>query len=99
MIAGMAMRLHQLMTDGSPTRSIPANSASSATWSVKSRPANTVRTSRSPCPPTKGIIASTFNPTQEHFSRILHELTELGLIVVEGRKTTSRISTGCAHER
>ena len=38
-------------------------------------------------PPTnKGVIASRLNLTQEHFSRILHELTELGLIVVEGRK-------------
>jgi CRP-like cAMP-binding protein len=37
-------------------------------------------------PTNKGIIASRLNLTQEHFSRILHELTELGLIVVEGRK-------------
>ena len=34
----------------------------------------------------KGVIASRLNLTQEHFSRILHELTELGLIVVEGRR-------------
>jgi CRP/FNR family transcriptional regulator, dissimilatory nitrate respiration regulator len=37
-------------------------------------------------PTNKGVIASRLNLTQEHFSRILHELTELGLIVVEGRK-------------
>jgi CRP-like cAMP-binding protein len=36
-------------------------------------------------PANKGVIASRLNLTQEHFSRILHELTELGLIVVEGR--------------
>jgi CRP/FNR family transcriptional regulator, dissimilatory nitrate respiration regulator len=35
---------------------------------------------------TKGTIASRLNLTQEHFSRILHELSELGLIAVEGRK-------------
>ena len=37
-------------------------------------------------PTSKGIIASRLNLTQEHFSRILHELSELGLIVVKGRK-------------
>ena len=37
-------------------------------------------------PTNKGVIASRLNLTQEHFSRILHELFELGLIVVEGRK-------------
>ncbi|PKO85311.1 MAG: Crp/Fnr family transcriptional regulator, partial [Betaproteobacteria bacterium HGW-Betaproteobacteria-12] len=37
-------------------------------------------------PTNKGIIASRLNLTQEHFSRILHELIDLGLIVVEGRK-------------
>jgi CRP-like cAMP-binding protein len=37
-------------------------------------------------PTNKGVIASRLNLTQEHFSRILHELSEKGLIVVEGRK-------------
>jgi CRP-like cAMP-binding protein len=37
-------------------------------------------------PTNKGVIASRLNLTQEHFSRILHELSENGLIVVEGRK-------------
>ena len=37
-------------------------------------------------PTNRGVSASRLNLTQEHFSRILHELTELGLIVVEGRK-------------
>ena len=36
-------------------------------------------------PTSKGTIASRLNLTQEHFSRILHELAETGLIVVEGR--------------
>jgi CRP-like cAMP-binding protein len=34
----------------------------------------------------KGVIASRLNLTQEHFSRILHELSDKGLITVEGRK-------------
>ncbi|PKQ27402.1 MAG: Crp/Fnr family transcriptional regulator, partial [Candidatus Anoxymicrobium japonicum] len=37
-------------------------------------------------PTNKGVIASRLNLTQEHFSRILHELIDLGLILVEGRK-------------
>ncbi|NMG66586.1 cyclic nucleotide-binding domain-containing protein [Azoarcus indigens] len=34
---------------------------------------------------SKGTIASRLNLTQEHFSRILHELVDSGLIEVEGR--------------
>lgn len=34
----------------------------------------------------KGLIASRLNQTQEYFSRILRELSELGLIKVEGRR-------------
>lgn len=36
-------------------------------------------------PTSKGVIASRLNLTQEHFSRILHDLINLELIVVEGR--------------
>ena len=32
------------------------------------------------------MIASRLNLTQEHFSRILHELSEKSLIVVDGRR-------------
>lgn len=39
-------------------------------------------------PSSKGIIASRLNLTPEHFSRILHELTEAGLIAVDGRTVT-----------
>jgi len=36
-------------------------------------------------PTSKGVIASRLNLTPQHFSRILHELSEAGLIRVEGR--------------
>jgi CRP-like cAMP-binding protein len=36
-------------------------------------------------PAQKGVIASQLNLTQEHFSRILHELIAAGLIQVQGR--------------
>lgn len=86
MIAGLSMRLHQLVTDvesysmqsgkqriiGYLMRELPEDEAGK----------NVVVT----LPTNKGVIASRLNLTQEHFSRILHELTEVGLIVVEGRK-------------
>ena len=87
MLAGMAMRLHQLMNDvesyslhsgkqriiGYLLRELPEADQEGKNVSV------TLSTN-------KGVIASRLNLTQEHFSRILHELTELRLIVVEGRK-------------
>lgn len=36
-------------------------------------------------PTNKGVIASRLNLTPQHFSRILHELSEAGLVRVEGR--------------
>jgi CRP-like cAMP-binding protein len=36
-------------------------------------------------PTSKGVIASRLNLTPQHFSRILHELSQAGLIRVEGR--------------
>jgi CRP/FNR family transcriptional regulator, dissimilatory nitrate respiration regulator len=39
-------------------------------------------------PASKGVIASRLNLTQEHFSRILHDLTAIDLIRVDGRYIT-----------
>ncbi len=90
MLAGMAMRLHQLMNDvesyslhsgkqriiGYLLRELPDDEPDSI---------NGINVTIT-LPTNKGIIASRLNLTQEHFSRILHELIDLGLIVVEGRK-------------
>ena len=87
MLAGMAMRLHQLMNDvesyslhsgkqriiGYLLRELAEEDQNGTEVAVT-------------LPTNKGVIASRLNLTQEHFSRILHELTELGLIAVEGRK-------------
>ena len=87
MLAGMAMRLHQLMNDvesyslhsgkqriiGYLLRELAEEDQNGTDVAVT-------------LPTNKGVIASRLNLTQEHFSRILHELTELGLIIVEGRK-------------
>ncbi|MGA8881404.1 MAG: Crp/Fnr family transcriptional regulator, partial [Azonexus sp.] len=87
MLAGMAMRLHQLMND---VESYSLHSGKQRIIGYLLRElaeedqngTNVFVT----LPTNKGVIASRLNLTQEHFSRILHELTELGLIVVEGRK-------------
>jgi len=87
MLAGMAMRLHQLMNDvesyslhsgkqriiGYLLRELAEEDQNGTNVAVT-------------LPTNKGVIASRLNLTQEHFLRILHELSELGLIVVEGRK-------------
>ncbi|MDP3539236.1 MAG: Crp/Fnr family transcriptional regulator [Azonexus sp.] len=87
MLAGMAMRLHQLMND---VESYSLHSGKERIigyllreLSEKEQPGDKVAVT---LPTNKGVIASRLNLTQEHFSRILHELIELGLIVVEGRK-------------
>jgi CRP-like cAMP-binding protein len=37
-------------------------------------------------PTSKAVVASLLNVTPEHFSRILHDLTEQTLIEVDGRE-------------
>ena len=86
MLAGMAMRLHQLMND---VESYSLHSGKERIIGYLLRELaeedqhgiNVAVT----LPTNKGVIASRLNLTQEHFSRILHELSEKGLIVVEGR--------------
>ncbi|ENO89957.1 Crp/Fnr family transcriptional regulator [Thauera linaloolentis] len=87
-IAGLAQRLHRLMGDvesyslrsgreriiGYLLREEEMSGESVGTGRVSIR-----------LPTSKGTIASRLNLTQEHFSRILHELTSAGLIEVEGR--------------
>lgn len=87
MLAGMAMRLHQLMHDVE-SYSLHSGKERIIGYLLQELPeANQNATQVSVTLSTnKGVIASRLNLTQEHFSRILHELTELGLIIVEGRK-------------
>jgi CRP-like cAMP-binding protein len=86
MIAGLARRLHQLMGD------LEAYSMRSGTERVigfllhqcgDGLPADGAADVT--LPTTKGVVASRLNLTQEHFSRILHDLTTAGLIQVRGR--------------
>jgi len=86
MLAGLSRRLHGLISDvesyslqsgtqrviGYLLRQDEDQASASAPYSVV-------------LPTSKAIVASRLNLTPEHFSRILHELAEAGLIVVEGR--------------
>jgi len=86
MIAGLSGRLHRLMSD------VESDSLHSGTQRVigfllcgvneTARPRGALEVN---LPATKGVIASRLSVTQEHFSRILHDLTVRGLIEVHGR--------------
>jgi len=85
MIAGLSIRLHQLISD---VESYSLHSGRQRIIGYLLRDAmNSSETAISVALPTsKGVIASRLNLTQEHFSRILRELSENGLIEVKGRK-------------
>ncbi|MDR3212479.1 MAG: Crp/Fnr family transcriptional regulator [Azoarcus sp.] len=85
MIAGLSMRLHQLISD------VEDYSLHSGRQRVigyllreMSDGADNAFTLR--LTTGKNVIASRLSMTQEHLSRILHELTVLGLLVVHGRE-------------
>jgi CRP-like cAMP-binding protein len=86
MIAGLSGRLHRLMSD------LESDSLHSGTQRVigyllrdsDETPAPR-RALEVTLPATKGVIASRLSLTQEHFSRILHDLSGRGLIEVHGR--------------
>lgn len=86
MIAGMSMRLHQLITDVE-SYSMHSGKQRIIGYLLREIPEDAGDKDITVTLPTnKGVIASRLNLTQEHFSRILHELSDLGLIVVQGRR-------------
>jgi len=86
MIAGLSMRLHRLIAD---VESYSLHSGRERVIGYLLRELgddeNPVGSIEIELPTKKGIIASRLNLTQEHFSRILHDLAENGLIEVTGR--------------
>jgi len=92
MLAGLSRRLHQLVAD------VEAYSTRSGTERLIGfllRDCLAAGEDGEPVPEgsldielpvAKGIIASRLNLTQEHLSRILHDLSSLGLIEVHGRR-------------
>ena len=83
MIASLSIRLHHLITD---VESYSLHSGRSRIIGYLLREHRDAGAITVTLPTNKGVIASRLNLTQEHFSRILHELSENGLIAVKGRK-------------
>lgn len=86
MIAGLSRRLHQLVSD------VEAYTLRSATQRVigyllrpQSEDEDVHKAAVVTLPASKSVIASRLNITPEHFSRILHELSNARLIEVDGR--------------
>ena len=91
MIAGLSRRLHDLIGD------LEANSMRSGTQRIIGYLLHACSPSSAQdggievtLPATKGVVASRLNLTQEHFSRILHELAAEGLVEVRGRSVHIR---------
>ena len=86
MLAGLSMKLHKMLAD------VESYSLQSAKERVigfllqevpEDAPAD--QPVEITLPTSKGTIASRLNITQEHFSRILHDLADQGLLEVQGR--------------
>ena len=86
-IASLSMRLHHLITDVE-AYSLHSGRQRIIGYLLRETTDTDATALTITLPTSKGVIASRLNLTQEHFSRILHELTEAGLIVVEGRRIT-----------
>ncbi|OGA36808.1 MAG: Crp/Fnr family transcriptional regulator [Betaproteobacteria bacterium RIFCSPLOWO2_12_FULL_65_110] len=83
MLGGLAQRLHRIVGD------LEGYSLKSGTQRVIGYLLRDVaaegRTAEVTLPASKSVIASRLSITREHFSRILHELSDSGLIKVRGR--------------
>ena len=85
MIASLSMRLHHLITDVE-SYSLHSGRQRIIGYLLRDNLERNAHSLTVTLPTSKGVIASRLNLTQEHFSRILHELQENGLITVQGRK-------------
>ena len=87
MLAGLSRRLHGLIAD---VESYSLQSGTQRVIGYLLRQDEEQASAAAPysvtLPTSKAIVASRLNLTPEHFSRILHDLTEAGLIAVEGRE-------------
>ena len=85
MIAGLSIKLHHLITDVE-SYSLHSGRQRIIGYLLRDNLDSDEKSLSVTLPTNKGVIASRLNLTQEHFSRILHELSEKGLIVVDGRR-------------
>jgi len=86
MLAGLSRRLHGLIAD---VESYSLQSGTQRVIGYLLRQDEDLAAGTAPyrvtLPTSKAIVASRLNLTPEHFSRILHDLSESGLIRVDGR--------------
>ena len=91
MLAGLSRRLHGLIADveayslQSGTQRVIGYLLRPDAGSANGPPSYTVT-----LPTSKAVVASRLNLTPEHFSRILHELANAGLVGVDGREVVIR---------
>lgn len=85
-IGGLSRRLHGLIAD-LESYSLHSGAQRVIGYLLRYEPESGAKGERVKValPTSKGIIASRLNLTPEHFSRILHDLSDMGLIQVEGR--------------
>jgi len=87
MIAGLSQRLHQMMQE-IESLSLQSGRERVVGYLLRGEGDGGEGVSHGPLtvtlPTTKGTLASRLNLTQEHFSRILHDLGAAGLIKVDG---------------
>jgi CRP-like cAMP-binding protein len=89
MLGGLSRRLHQLVAD---VESYSTRSGTERLIGFLLRDCGCDGTDEGSgelelqLPVAKGVVASRLNLTQEHFSRILHDLSAVGLIEVQGRR-------------
>ncbi|MBK5915743.1 Crp/Fnr family transcriptional regulator [Rhodocyclus purpureus] len=85
MIAGLSLRLHQVISD---VESFSLQSARQRIigYLLRDVADDATETATITLPTQKGVIASRLNVTHEHFSRILQELSQQGLLKVDGRR-------------
>ena len=87
MLAGLSRRLHALISD---VESYSMQSGTERVIGYLMRQDEEHAAANAPyvmrLPTSKAVVASLLNVTPEHFSRILHDLTEQTLIEVDGRE-------------
>lgn len=87
MLAGLSRRLHGLIND---VESLSFQSGTQRVIGYLLRQDQDLAVANTPysvmLPTSKAIVASRLNLTPEHFSRILHELADRGLISIDGRE-------------
>ncbi len=84
LLAGLSQRLHGLMSDVE-SYSLQSGTQRVIGYLLRADTGGDIGPTTVTLPTAKAIVASRLNLTPEHFSRILHELTEAKLIEVDGR--------------